>query len=142
MGIAKLYRPGGGFDEYAYRTIGRIEGRGLSGKIVEPWVQTKNTPSMPLHSGLSLIYFAVGSDSHSIIQMRVYEGRRAAYDFDWGHGHGKFAEGTVHVHEWTYRDGSWGRVGRKRYMNNAEIARYGPILRQANPDVKFRPPHR
>ncbi|MBR1474277.1 MAG: hypothetical protein IJ613_01725 [Muribaculaceae bacterium] len=84
----------------------------------------------------------MGSDSHSIIQMRVYEGRRAAYDFDWGHGHGKFAEGTVHVHEWTYRDGSWGRVGRKRYMNNAEIARYGPILRQANPDVKFRPPHR
>lgn len=76
-------------------------------------------------------------------------------DFDWDHTHvnksdGKeFPKGTVHVQEYKivkFKDSKTGKWRDKfirnsnnaRLMTDAEIEKYGPIIRHFNPDVKFR----
>lgn len=76
------------------------------------------------------------------MQMRIYVDRKAAFDFDWGHPHGKFKQGEVHVHVW-YEDknGKWVGRGKGKHdarpMTKDEIAMYGGLIKKVYPNAKF-----
>lgn len=66
-------------------------------------------------------------------------------DFDWSHVHKnsdgrKFERGVVHVQVWKQnKDGSFSRQSDDaRSMSNAEMKKYGPILKAYCPTVKLR----
>lgn len=51
----------------------------------------------------------------------------------------KFERGTVHVQVWKQnKDGTFIRINDARSMSNAEMKKYGPILKDYCPSVKFR----
>ena len=66
-------------------------------------------------------------------------------DLDWNHSHTNsdgtvFQKGTIHVQ--VYIVGKNGKPQRlsdnARLMTDAEIAKYGPIIKYFNPNVKFK----
>lgn len=78
-------------------------------------------------------------------QARMYVGQKKYLDFDWSHIHTdidgrKFKNGTIHVQVWKQnKDGTFSRLNdNARGMNNAEIKKYGPLIRSFCRDVKFR----
>lgn len=142
MGTLKAYMNGTISDGLEYRTVKSLEAGGVSGKMLEKWDLDENTPfDLPLYANTSQLYFRANrGDATEVIQMRVYgKDRRAAIDYDWGHPHKEFPMGVVHVHEWRFnKNGKWVKSDKVRLMTMAEITKYGPILRQANPSVRFR----
>jgi hypothetical protein len=117
------------------------DSKGLSGKVILEMGDTDYHSGLPVWSKKSLIYFKKDdSRSHQIEQMRVFSNRRVALDFDWNHKHKRYAMGIVHVHEWHFdSNGKWVRSVSPRYMNDEEMKTYGEIIKNANPNVKFRP---
>jgi len=117
---------------------------GVQGKIIDEYTinsKMKFHSSLPIYSNTSEVYFKKSDKGkHLVEQARVYIGRKAALDFDWGHTHGGHAKGVVHVHVW-HQDskGNWVRSSNPRYMNNSEIARYGDLIKKANPNARLRP---
>ena len=140
MGGAKAYNPGGGFSSYEFRQDGgTINVGGVSAKVIVKIDDDSNHSGLPVHSNTpGAIYVKVDGSEKKPIQIRVYEGRTASFDLDWGHTHdASHPKGVVHV-QFFDKDGK--RSTKKvRFMNNEEMKKYGPILRYLNPDVKFRP---
>lgn len=143
MGNGREYLPSGGFSQYLYHQVGETitASNGVQGKVVTEYSDNeKYHSSLPQYSNTSEVYFKNDDVTHTVEQARVYKDRKVAFDLDWGHQHKEFPKGVVHVHEWRLdRNGNWTRTGKVRYMNNEEMARYGELLRLANPNVKFRP---
>ena len=141
MGGHKQYQAGGGFNQYFYHQVGEIiSANGLSAKIVERLDPTDNSQGLPAFSNTSELYFGKGKKSGEVIQLRLYNNRKAFMDFDWGHPHGNIPIGKVHVHFYTVNaEGKLKKIkGADRLMNNAEIKKYGPLIKMANPNAKFR----
>lgn len=141
MGNTRFYNASGGFYSNEYHQEGEgILYEGLRGKIV-----VKNQPGkngLPPYSGTSDFYAGKNVNTGRIMQVRFFKGRRQNLDFDWGHLHTNtsehkmsFHEGVVHVH--TYKNGERNNVA--RCLNNAEIKKYGRLLKMLDPSVKFRP---
>lgn len=132
--------PTGGFSEYLYHQIGdTITANGISGKVIAKYDGDPEHDGLPIYSNTSKVYFKLG-DGGKVEQARIYDGRKAVFDFDWGHPHHQFDKGVVHVHEHgVNKKGRWERsIKPVRYMNNEEMTKYGELLKKANPDVKFR----
>jgi len=146
MGDFKAYNPTGGFDQYLYYQIGDTitADNGVQGKVVDEYTINKNDKfhsSLPIFSNNSEVYFKKSDKGeHYVEQARVYSNRRAVLDFDWGHTHGGLQKGIVHVHVWHLDEkGHWVRGANPRCMNNDEIARYGDLIKKANPNARLRP---
>ena len=79
------------------------------------------------------------------MQAIINVGNRRMLIFDWGHMHinpdGKvFPKGVVHVHVCTIdEDGHLVLSAQARLMTEAEISKYGPLLKSYDPKVRFRP---
>jgi len=146
MGNFKYYIETGGFTPFLYYQVGDTitAANGVQGKVVDKIsdYDTKDYhDSLPIYSNTSEVYFKKSDKGgHLVEQARVYIDRKAALDFDWGHAHGEHSEGVVHVHVW-HQDskGNWVRSSNPRYMNNSEIARYGNLIKKANPKARLRP---
>ena len=140
MGGARYYREDGGFSQYLYRQVGQtFYYGGLKCKIIEKTTGQNSHDGLPLYSNTSDVYLRIDPDSGKVGQARVYKDRKAALDFDWDREHKNFPKGVVHVHEYEEVDGKLRRKpGEPRLMTDEEIEKYGPILKQADPDVKFR----
>lgn len=141
MGGYRKYNPEGGFWQYLYHQVGdSITVNGITAKIITRIDDDAFHSSLPAFSNTSSIY-AKRSDKgeHEVEQIRVYKDRKAVMDFDWGHRHGDCVQGVVHVHI-AHENGNLhsDKMG-VRYMNNDEIAKYGPIIKALNPKAKFRP---
>lgn len=140
MGNERLLNPNGGFSEYLFYQVGDvISANGHSGKVISRIGDKGRHFGLPSYSNTSSIYFKLGDNGNTVEQMRIYAGRRVAYDFDWGHNHKEFPEGVVHVHVWTQTASGTFTRHEPRFMNDKEMAQYGDLLRKANPKVKFRP---
>jgi len=140
MGGQSSYLPTGGFQEYLYHQVGEtITAGGITGKVIEKINGNPGHDGLPLYSNTSKIYFKVNEDG-IIEQARIYNGRQAIYDIDWGHTHNEFQKGVAHIHEFVQdKKGNWHRnIKDARYLNNEEIKKYGDLLKKANPSIKFR----
>lgn len=140
MGGESKYIPEGGFTEYIYHQVGEtISANGVSGKVIEKIGDDRKHDGLPKYSNKSELYFKPDDETNKIEQARVYKDRKVSLDFDWGHDHGDFKDGVVHVHEWyKNKNGKWVRSGNPRLMSDEEIKKYGDVLKKADPDVKFR----
>lgn len=143
MGNVRFYESAGGFSKYLFYQVGEAitDSKGLTGKIVTEYESVKKLhSSLPNISNTSKVYFKLDDKDKSVEQARVYIRRHAAYDFDWGHTHGSFRKGTVHVHEWHKgEEGKWQRSAEPRLMTPYEIACFGEIIHLANPKAKLLP---
>jgi len=140
MGGQNSYLPSGGFLEYLYHQVGEtITANGISGKVIEKINGNPGHDGLPIYSNSSKVYFKV-DEKGKIEQARIYDGRKAVLDIDWGHNHHGFPKGTAHVHVFVKDNkGNWHRDGKKsRHLNNAEMKKYGPLLKKANPEIKLR----
>lgn len=140
MGAQRSYLTSGGFREYLYHQIGdTITANGLSGKVIAKVGGNPGHDGLPMYSNTSKVYFKLDDDG-KIEQARIYNGRKAVLDIDWGHNHEGFKKGMVHVHELVpTADGGWDRkLHTARYLNNKEMKKYGALLKKANPSIKFR----
>jgi hypothetical protein len=144
MGDYISYVKSGGFKEFLYHDVGDIitAGNGVQGKVINGFTDPNDEvfhESLPLYANTSEVYFKKSDKgNHPIEQARIYKDRTAFIDVDWGHTHGEFKLGTIHVHEWIKSpDGTFKRKP-PRYANNDEIARYGDLIKKANPHTKLR----
>jgi hypothetical protein len=143
MGDFYTYIKSGGFTEHLYHDVGDIiAANGIQGKVINSFLDPYDEvfhASLPLYAGNSTVYFKKSDEgNHPIEQARIYQDRHALIDIDWGHTHGEFKIGTIHVHEWEMRpDGTWKRKP-PRYANDDELVRYGDLIKLANPNVKLR----
>lgn len=139
MGGQKYYKAEGGFVQYLYHQVGIVTAdNGISAKVVEKINKEDHAQGLPAYSNTSDIYLKKGKESGDIIQARIYKDRKAYIDFDWSHNHQDCPEGVVHVHFYKIVDGVPRKQTAWRYMNNEEMKKYGPLLRKATPNVKFR----
>lgn len=144
MGNGKDYITSGGFDQYLYHQVGDTitASNGVQGKAITEYTDGDDFhSSLPQYSNTSEVYFKIDDISKQIEQARVYKDRKVFLDFDWNHTHKQFEVGLVHVHEWKFnKKGKWIRdESNVRYMTDAEIERYGELLKLANPNIKFKP---
>lgn len=137
MGKFNEYNKTGGFSTYNYVHRERITAGDLSGEVLSKYNEKVSHTGLPEYSNTAKIYFWRARDGR-IIQMRIFVDRKAAFDFDWGHTHGQFQKGVVHVHSWILdAKGKPHRQEPHRTMNNDEIRMYGALLRKADPHVRF-----
>lgn len=145
---------------YLYTTLStRVTINGVTGRIVaekhDPWGEHQHLPSF---SKTCDVYFSLGKGGE-VNQAKLYENGMMKLDFDWDHAHcnrvnGRvtevFPQGVVHVQEYEAVKVNGKRKGKPvfsfrrksnqaRLMTDAEIEKYGPLLRHFNPNVKFRP---
>lgn len=125
MGGRGDYLASGGFLEYNYESKETVDG-------VKVLHFKGGSQKLPEFSSTSNKYFGTNSKGR-IIQLRVYESRRAAIDFDWGHSHSKSGVGHVHVHEWI--DGV--RQRDPKPMTEAQMKKYRRLIKKAAPYVIF-----
>lgn len=151
MGNQREYLSSGGFLQYLYvdhESFSPLTINGIRGKVVH-YIPDGNTDhtGLPTYADTSDMYFRVDKNGN-VIQGKVYIDRKQSIDFDWGHTHvnkkgdGKiFPEGVVHVQIYNVdKDGNFTRNSNNaRYMNDDEIAKYGPLIQAFNPNVKFKP---
>ena len=149
MGNQQDYIESGGFSQYLYKDhygFSAKEVNGVRGKVVLDQRDPNGQHySLPSYANSSDMYFKV-SKGGEVIQGRLYIDRKSVLDFDWGHTHtnksdGKtFTKGTIHVQ--VYSVDSNGKPTRHsdsaRHMTNAEIKKYGSLIKAYNPNVKFR----
>lgn len=117
---------------------------GIKGTIVKRRDDTDTHTNLPRYADTSDMYFR--RNKKGVCQGRVYIDHKMCLDFDWSHSHTNnsnglmFPIGTIHVQEWRWHsDGSFTRISDEaRYMSEAEIRKYGPLIKAFNPDVKFR----
>lgn len=129
-----------GFEIYHSDGTTIRDSKGQEGKVVVEIGDTKYHSSLPQWSKNTTIYFKRNDRGlHEIEQMRIFENRRAKYDFDWGHTHKDFPKGTVHVHEWHFKNGKWCRSLEPRKMIDSEIRQYRELIQLADPNAKLKP---
>lgn len=88
MGGSKNFAEKG---EFKYKSVGTIYG-------IKILVGVNGEHNLPMFSGKSVAYLRV-DDKGRPRTIRVFQNQEAAKDIDWMHGHGKFKEGEIHVHE-------------------------------------------
>ncbi|MBD5303696.1 MAG: hypothetical protein HDS18_02950 [Bacteroides sp.] len=153
MGSPRIMLPEGGFSQYLYCDHdgwATIELGGIKAKVVRNISDQDGLhTSLPMAAGTSEMYLRLDNFGNPV-QARVYINRFSSLDFDWGHPHynnpkkggdGKvFPKGVVHIQEFTSEsDGSGYRMSyNARYASEAEINKYGEILKAFNPKIKFR----
>lgn len=140
MGGQNYYKAEGGFSQYLYHQVGDIiSANGVSAKVIEKINPNDDSQGLPRYSNTSFMYLAKGGKSGEIIQARIYVNRKAYVDIDWGHPHHGIPRGVAHVHFYQLDDhGEPIKTGKWRLLNNMEMKKYGPLLKKANPKVKFR----
>lgn len=147
MGNQKQYIENGGFTEYLYQDESpKVTINGVTGKIISNVADpTGMHDGLPTYSNSSDMYFKKGRDGWAS-QARIYINRKLCLDLDWSHSHRNpdgtvFPKGVIHVQ--AYQVDSKGNITRlshqARLMTDAEIIKYGPIIKHFNPNVKFRP---
>ncbi len=117
---------------------------GVKGTLIKKRGDSDTHTNLPYYSNTSDVYFR--KNANGVCQARVYIGQKKYLDFDWSHDHRNstdgriFHKGTVHVQVWKEnKDGSFSRVSdAARSMSNAEMKRYGPLLKAFCPDIKLR----
>lgn len=117
---------------------------GVKGHVIKKIGDSDTHTNLPFYANTSDVYFR--RNSKGVCQARVYIGQKLYLDFDWSHYHTNkgnkriFKEGTVHVQVWEKQsDGSFKRLsGDARSMSNAEMKKYGPILKHFCPWIKLR----
>ncbi len=129
-----------------YEVIGASKSvGGIRGKILKRKDSSATHSNLPQYAVTSDMYFR--QNVHGVCQGRVYLDHRMCIDFDWSHQHvnngtdGRvFKPGVVHVQVWKQNaDGTFTRVSdRARNMSNAEMKKYGPLIKAFCPTVKFR----
>lgn len=82
----------GKFDEY--RTVKSISGI----KVIEKISNEKESKNTPMHSHSKNAMYARMDEYGNVVQISVYENNTKIKDIDWGHKHGDFNKGDVHVH--------------------------------------------
>jgi hypothetical protein len=147
MGNQKQYLESGGFSKYLYADESpAVTINGVTGKMIS----LKTDPTgihggLPTYANTCDVYFRKGEDGLAS-QAKIYKDRKTIMDFDWSHTHTNpdgtiFPKGTIHVQ--TYQVDSKGKLIRlsdkARFMTEAEIKKYGPIIKYFNKNVKFRP---
>lgn len=146
MGMQRQYLEQGGFSSYLYTQVGEsiTASNGVVGKVVEK-IDGTSFDGLPIYSNTSEVYFKRNSEGQ-IIQARVYDNRNPVCDFDWDHNHKnksgeRFEKGVVHVQLFKQDpNGDWKRESKKaRYMNLQEIARYGELIKLADPNARLTP---
>lgn len=141
MGGHKQYQSGGGFDQYLYHQVGEIiSANGISAKVVEKVDKSDPAQGLPLYSNTAELYLGKGRKSGEIVQLRLYKGRKAFMDIDWSHPHGNIPSGTVHVHFYEIDNTGKPRKNTAKYrrLNNAEIRKYGALIKKVAPNAKLR----
>lgn len=149
MGNQREYLESGGFSRFLYEDhpdFQPFELNGLKAKVIKLIADPDgNHSGLPSYANSSNIYLRVDKFG-KVVQAKVYVDRKHTIDFDWGHPHrnkgegtdGKsFPKGVVHVQ--CYSQTNSRDSNHARLMTDAEIEKYGAILRHFNPDVKFRP---
>lgn len=116
---------------------------GVTGHLIKKKGDSDTHTNLPYYSNTSDVYFR--QNKYGVVQGRVYIGNKMFLDFDWSHNHEnsdgrKFPRGVVHVQMWRENGpADFVRLGdNARMMNNAEIKKYGPLLRRFCPTIKFR----
>ena len=116
---------------------------GVKGHLIKKVGDSDTHTSLPYYSNTSDVYFR--QNKNGVCQARVYVGQKKYLDLDWSHAHTnsdgrKFKRGTVHVQVLKQnKDGSFSRVSyHARSMSNAEMKKYGSILKAYCPSVKLR----
>ena len=117
---------------------------GVKGHLIKKAGDSDTHTNLPYYSNTSDVYFR--KNTNGVCQARVYIGQNVYLDFDWSHAHTnkgdgrKFNRGTVHVQIWQQnKDGTFARLSDDaRGMNNAEIKKYGSLIKAYCPDVKLR----
>lgn len=141
MGVQRSYLGNGNFSEYLYETIVGTEQRinDLNCKVIKLIADKQGTHSnMPQYSATSDVYLILGADG-KVKQMGVYKDYKLDKDFDWTYPHTnpgnkqKFPKGVVHVHPDVNHQTD------ARYMDDAEMMKYGNIIHYYNADAKLRP---
>lgn len=146
MGNGKVY-PKEGFTDsnQKYESVGSYKyANGLKGVIVKRKSDPSDHSNLPQFANTSDMYFRMGKNG--VCQARAYIEHNAVIDFDWSHNHTNksngqtFDYGTIHVQIWIRNsDGCFTRQSDDaRLMNDAEIKKYGPLIRMFCNDVKFR----
>ncbi len=145
MGNQRQYNKDGGFTQYLYKDESdkEIIG-GVTCKLVSRIDDPSGTHSgLPKYSSTTEVYLKKGKDGLAS-QARVYKDRHSFMDIDWSHTHKNpdgttFPKGTAHVQVYkTDKDGNVVRLSDKaRPMTDAEIKKYGPVIKHYNPNVKF-----
>lgn len=98
MGGQREYIPSRGFTEYLYHQIGdTLTANGVSGKVIARQSSDNLHDGLPKYSNTSKVYFKLDDVTKMIEQARVYENRRVAYDFDWGHSGNYFHESKIRL---------------------------------------------
>lgn len=140
MGGQNYYKAEGGFTQYLYHQVGDIiSANGVSAKVIEKINPRDDSQGLPRYSNTSYMYLAKGGKSGEIIQARIYINRKAYVDIDWGHPHHGVPSGIAHIHFYQLNEhGEPIKTGKWRLLNNKEMKKYGPLLKKANPKVKFR----
>lgn len=144
---------GNGKDFFARDAAGRrseyislappITVNGVQGHLIKKKGDKDTHTNLPYYSNTSDVYFR--QNTNGVCQARVYIGQKKYLDFDWSHQHRnrdgrEFQKGVVHVQVWQENsDGTFTRKsGDARMMSNAEMKKYGPLLKKFCPSVKFR----
>lgn len=116
---------------------------GVKGHLIKKVGDSDTHTNLPYYSNTSDVYFR--QNKNGVCQARVYVGQKKYLDFDRSHNHKnsdgrKFERGVVHVQVWKQnKDGSFSRLSDDaRSMSNAEMKKYGPILKAYCPTVKLR----
>ena len=135
--------PKGRRSEYVALAPSKIV-NGVKGSLIKKRGDTDTHTNLPYFSNTSEVYFR--KNANGVCQARVYIGQKKYLDFDWSHKHRNstdgriFSKGTVHVQVWKEnKNGTFSRVSdAARSMNNAEMKRYGPLLKVFCPEIKLR----
>lgn len=117
---------------------------GVKGSIIKKVGDSDTHTNLPYYANTSDVYFR--KNANGVCQAREYVGQKKYLDFDWSHNHRNstdgrmFSKGTVHVQVWKENnDGTFSRVSDSaRSMSNAEMKKYGPLLKAFCPDIKLR----
>ena len=155
MGDQRAYESGrNDYGEYLYKTVSpKVTINGVTGKMVEKKaIHNDRHNTLPAYAQTSDVYFAKGPDGFAC-QCKVYnKEKKMVIDFDWDHDHNNkdgspiFKKGTIHVQTYTItrrfseKDHKWHDHfirSKARKMTQAEIEKYGPIIKHFNPNVKF-----
>lgn len=129
--------------EYVSITPAKIV-NGVKGHLIKKVGDTDTHTKLPFYSNTSDVYFR--QNANGVCQARVYVGQKMFLDFDWSHNHTNkgdgrtFQKGVVHVQLWKENsDGSFTRLSNDaRSMNNAEMKKYGPLLKAYYGNLKLR----
>ena len=139
MGGQKQYIAEGGFSQWLYKKVGEtITINDMTGKIVEKIDDPiPNHAGLPFYSNTSDFYVKLSEFDGSPMQIRVFENRKAAPDLDWDHPHEPFKKGQLHIHEIVFDKNGTPRRLAPRAATDAEIKKYGPLIKIVNPNVQF-----